>query len=115
MYEYSATILKVVDGDTVDVSVDLGFGVSVIMRLRLSEINTEELHDKDMQKRAMAVAAKDRVQALIIEKGDKVKMNTFKDKKEKYGRYLAKITLSDGSCLNEILIKEGLAKKYGDD
>lgn len=114
MYEYHGKILKVVDGDTLDVSVDLGFGISNILRLRLAEINTEELNDADMLKRAKAVEAKNRVIEICAEKGaDGVIVSTFKDKKEKYGRYLAKINFTDGSCLNSILLEEGLAKRYG--
>jgi micrococcal nuclease len=111
MYEYKANITKVVDGDTVDATVDLGFGIFTILRLRLMEINTEELTDKNMEKRAMAVAAKERVQALLLEQGTNVIIRTVKDKKEKYGRYLASIILSDGRCLNSVLFDEGLAAK----
>lgn len=116
MYEYTAKILNVVDGDTLDLSVDLGFHITSFLRIRLAEINTEELRDKDIAKRAMAVNAKNRVTSLCQEKGyDDVKIFTFKDKKEKYGRYLAKVLFKDGSCLNQILLDEGLAKRYGDD
>lgn len=116
MYEYNGKILKIIDGDTLDVSIDLGFGISNILRVRLAEINTEELNDADMIKRAKAVEAKNRVVELCEKKGaDGVKISTFKDKKEKYGRYLAKIIFNDGACLNHILLEEGLAKKYGNE
>jgi len=111
MYEYKANILRVVDGDTVDANVDLGFGVFTVIRLRLMEINTEELTDKNIEKRAMAVAAKQRVENLLIEHGAHVVIRTVKDKKEKYGRYLASIVLSNGACINTLLVEEGLAQK----
>lgn len=112
MYQYKASILRVVDGDTMDASVDLGFNTFSIMRLRLTDINTEELTNKDLEKRALAFSAKERVEKIIQEKGVSVTINTLKDRKEKYGRYLAKVTFSDGSCLNDILVQEGLATKY---
>lgn len=111
MYEYKANITRVVDGDTVDATVDLGFGIFTILRLRLMEINTEELTDKNMEKRSMAVAAKNRVQSLLLDNGTNVTIKTIKDKKEKYGRYLANIFLTDGRCINAILVEEGLATK----
>lgn len=115
MYEYNGKILKVVDGDTLDISVDLGFSVNTLIRIRLSDINTEELTSQDLVKRAKAVEAKNRVTQLCEEKnGNEVKLLTFKDKKEKYGRYLAKIFFKDGSCLNQMLLDEGLAAKYGE-
>ena len=115
MYEYKAKILKIVDGDTMDVEIDLGFNMHANMRLRLSGLDTEDLNDSNLQKRSMAKDAKARVEELVSQKGkDFVVVRTIKDRKEKFGRYLATIVFQDNTNLNETLLSEGLAKPYGE-
>lgn len=84
MYEYMATIIKVVDGDTVDVNVDLGLDVHVNQRLRLLGINAPEHGSPDGD-------ASTRWLKQYLLPGDVVIIRTQKDKREKYGRYLATI------------------------
>lgn len=103
MYEYKAKVIRVVDGDTVDALVDLGFHISVEMKLRLYGINAPEL------KEAAGKVSRDR----LIEKveGKEVTILTMKDKQEKYGRYLATI-ISENENINEWLLSENLAIKF---
>lgn len=106
-YIYNALVLNVVDGDTIDVSIDLGFSVYVHERLRLFGIDTPELTSEDVLLRENAKKAKSRVYELI--NGRQVKIQTFKT--DKYGRYLAKVYLNE-ICINDLLITENLAKPY---
>jgi micrococcal nuclease len=107
-YVYSAKVINVVDGDTIDAEVDLGFYVYQRMRLRLAFIDTPEMNDKDPEKRAKAREAKDYVSDLLL--GANVVLRTHK--KDKYGRFLAEVFVSDKS-INEHLIEKGLAVRYG--
>lgn len=113
MYTYRAKLISVIDGDTIDVTLDLGFDIAHIIRLRLSGINTAELRSKIEEERIKAQAAKTRVIDLIEQKGKKgFTVQTFKDAQEKYGRYLAKVIFTDGTELNQTLLDEGLAVPY---
>ena len=111
MFEYYATVLKVVDGDTIDVMVDLGMGVHRKERLRFSRINAWETRRKHKEKGKLAKA---RV-AELIPVGEKIIVKTEKDKRGKYGRYIAEIYIIDGELshnLNDVLLNEGHAVLY---
>jgi micrococcal nuclease len=107
MYEYQASVLKNVDGDTIHARIDLGVDVRVDVTLRFAGINAPELSTPEGVVSAQFVAHAIPADASIV-------VRTAKDRREKYGRYLAWIMLSDGSCLNQTLIDEGLAVPYGD-
>lgn len=115
MYEYKAKITRVVDGDTIDAEVDLGFGVSFRERFRLARVNTPETYGvkKDSEEYAAGMKAKQAVIALV-ETYDEVVIQTSKDKKGKYGRYIAEVLFLDGSepalNLSDYLLEEGLAE-----
>lgn len=85
MYEYKAKVLNVVDGDTVDFMVDLGFHTFVKIRARLVGVNTPERGDKNWAK------ATNMLSQLLTEKGESFIIKTKKDKTEKYGRWLVEI------------------------
>jgi micrococcal nuclease len=102
VFIYRATVEKVVDGDTLDLQVDLGFGVFTRQRVRLMGINAAEKNTSD-GKRAVAFA-----QAWVDKHGPVFTVRTTKDKKEKYGRYLVTI-LSDVEELGQALVDAGLA------
>jgi micrococcal nuclease len=106
-YLYSATIVNVVDGDTVDARVDLGFNVSIDVRFRLVGVNTMETRDKDPIKKALALKAKEYLKELILNKEVVLKSH----KTDKYGRWLAEI-FYDGNSVNGRLIAEGLGVMY---
>ncbi len=111
LYWYRAKCLGVVDGDTIDVLTDLGFRVGWEQRLRLYGIDTYELNDPDAAKRALAVDGKAYVTSRI--EGKDVVLNTFKDRGDKYGRWLAVVhyLADDGTWhdLNDELLAAGLA------
>lgn len=123
-YKYRARLVRVVDGDTVVLDVDLGMSVTVRETFRLYGINTPETYGvkKDSAEYKAGMLAKERVTALLtpISETDTLMVETFKDSKEKYGRYLARVyckTSFDLSgitweCVNDILVREGLAKVY---
>jgi len=105
MYEYKATLLKVIDADTIDVSIDLGFDISISQRVRLLGINTAEKNT------ALGIESAGFVRNLIPT-GTKLILQSEKDKKEKFGRYLARVILDNGTCLNDLLIEKRYAVEY---
>lgn len=109
MYEYKCKVLNVVDGDTVDVEIDLGFHISKIDRIRLLGINTPELHAADPLVREQAQVAKARVESLAP---TVVLIKTKLDKSDKYGRILGTLVTSDGVEVNKVLLDEGLAVPF---
>ena len=117
MYEYKIKLDRVIDGDTVDAHIDLGFDVSTKKRIRFMGINTPESRTRDLEEKARGLAAKDRVKQLLEGCNDiKLKSHGV----GKYGRCLGELFLDkvDGKeCLtlesvNELLIKEGHAVEY---
>lgn len=102
-YWYSARVEKVVDGDTVDLVVDLGFRTSMRDRFRLYGINAWETRGDDREK---GLAAKARLEGLIG--GREITINTYKDERGKYGRWLA-ILYVDEININGLLVQEGHA------
>jgi len=129
MYQYSVSdVVKVVDGDTVDLMVDLGFRTYTLQRIRLSNINTPELRGGTAESRAKAVEAKEFVKTWFEKAktdGLSIIVTTFKDKQGKYGRYLGQIAAIDWRndvpglpgghetrVLNADLLAAGLAEEY---
>ena len=117
MYNYKISPLKVIDGDTIDAEIDLGFDIKVKKRIRFMGINAPESRTKDLEEKAKGLAAKDRVKALL----DGCKNIQLKSHGVgKFGRCLGEIMLDmvDGQekltlvNLNKLLIKEGHAKEY---
>ena len=122
MYEYRARVLKVVDGDTVDVDIDLGFGVWLKdERVRIMGIDTPESRTRDKVEKKFGLAAKARLKELLgptpilktqVGKGGE-------DMKGKFGRILGDFIVADGyggyengSLVTEIMIAEGHAVPY---
>ena len=109
LYQYNAYMVKIVDGDTVDVNLDLGFSTNYIERFRLYGIDAWETRGEEKTK---GLLAKARVMELAPI-GTNIIMRTFKDVKGKYGRYLGEINLLDNDKnVNEILVEEGHAEVY---
>jgi micrococcal nuclease len=111
LYTYKAVVNRVVDGDTCDLSIDLGFTVSWKSTCRFYGINTPELRSKDSEEKSRAYAARDRVLALVPP-GSTVMIKSRE--LDKYGRPLVDIyTGQDFSIhINQLLVEEGLAKTY---
>lgn len=107
MYQYKAIVTRVVDGDTFDADVDLGFSIIVRHRFRLDGIDTPETwRPKTEAERAHGEQATEMVKSLIENK--EVLIQSFY--LGIYGRYDAKVTLSDGQDLATVLINEGMEK-----
>ena len=81
MYEYHAEVLRVVDGDTVDVLIDVGFSTFKKERVRLHGINTPECRTRDLEEKKKGLAAKDRLETLIGACDNKCIIKTELDKK----------------------------------
>ena len=110
MYEYSAKIRRVVDGDTVDITLDLGFDILYNNRLRLHSIDTPESRTRDLEEKKLGLAPKERVKELCPV-GSTVTIKTIKDGRGKFGRILGEIYVGDVN-VNKQLIKEGHAVEY---
>tara|TARA_R100000700_G_scaffold19514_1_gene26168 strand:+ start:3628 stop:3996 length:369 start_codon:yes stop_codon:yes gene_type:complete len=117
MYTYNIELLRVVDGDTIDAKIDLGFDVSVKKRVRFMGVNTPESRTRDLEEKARGLAAKDRVKQLL--KGSDT-IQLVSHGVGKYGRCLGELNIDvvDGKknltlvSVNELLIKEGHAVEY---
>ena len=83
MYKYRAKLRRVVDGDTVDVTVDLGFSIKYDCRIRLKGINAPESRTKDLKEKVKGIAAKERLHELLED--EELIICTHLDKKGKYG------------------------------
>jgi len=100
-------VKSVHDGDTFTVDIDLGFGVWLKDQIiRLYGINAPEVKGEF---RSLGFTSRDRLSELTINK--EIILETIKDKKEKYGRWLG-IVLVDGKNVNDLLVEEGFAKRY---
>ena len=65
MYTYNIEVLRVIDGDTIDASIDLGFDVKIKKRIRFMGINTPESRTRDLEEKKRGLAAKQRVAELL--------------------------------------------------
>ena len=102
-------IAKVVDGDTVDAILDLGFGIRIKQRLRLIGIDTPEIASKDAVEKERARAAREFTKAWC---GRQATIRARTTKEEKYGRYLAELVGDDGALLTAELVAATLARRY---
>ena len=112
MHDYKVKIDRVVDGDTVDVWIDLGFDVWIFERVRMAGIDTPESRTRDPREKIYGKMATARVQELLPV-GDKfsvVSMNY--DAKGKYGRAMLDFYLPNGNMLCQTLVDEHLAVAY---
>ena len=111
MYEYQAELTRVVDGDTLDCIIDIGFSIFVKKRVRLHGIDTFESRTRDLKEKAKGLAAKARLRELIKENGNHFTLVSYE--LGKYGRVLGEIILDDDRNVNDILIEEKHAYPYG--
>ena len=112
--EYDVKVLKVVDGDTVDVDIDLGFGVTLTdERVRIMGIDTPESRTRDKVEDLFGEAAKARLKELMKDGGKLITTEDRKgeDMKGKFGRILGDFKV-DGKLVTDILIEEGHAVAY---
>ena len=113
MYTYKAKLDRVVDGDTIDVNIDLGFDITVHKRVRLAGIDTPESRTRDLEEKKRGLAAKYRLTE-ILDMGSLVV-----ESKEvgKYGRVLGVLIIYPDNLdlpinVNEMLVDEGHAVEY---
>ena len=115
MYEYRAKINKVVDGDTVDVDIELGFDIVLTgQRVRIMGIDTPESRTSDPVEKVFGLAAKNRLKELL---GPTAVLRTQVEKdgddaKGKFGRILGDFVAPDGRMVTEVMIEEGHCVPY---
>lgn len=111
MYKYYIDVLRVVDGDTIDAMVDLGFDICIKKRIRFLEIDAPETRTRDLDEKARGLICKERVIELLNANDNKAEL--ISHGVGKYGRVLGVIRIrSHRETINDILISEGLASKY---
>ena len=111
MYEYSCEVERVVDGDTIDVTLDLGFDILHKCRVRLYAIDTPESRTRNKDEKARGKMATAFLKE-AIEDGEKVVIQTkLKDSKGKYGRVLGDVVVDDVN-INQLMVKCHLAVAY---
>lgn len=109
-FKYNAVIKEVYDGDTVTIDLDLGFYIHVFnQKFRLLYVDAPELRGKSKER---GILSRDALRDKIL--GKNVIIQTYKDSKDKFGRWLCEIFL-DGENINQWLINEGHAKHYQED
>ena len=118
MYEYRCKIVKVIDGDTVDVDIDLGFGVWLHKeRVRMMGIDTPESRTRDLEEKKFGLLSKEYVKS-YLQVGHKAKMVCKSyDAKGKFGRILGDFALYDSVTdserhLTDMMINDGYGVKY---
>jgi micrococcal nuclease len=113
MYTYKAKLTRVIDGDTVDAEIDLGFGVFVRQRIRLYGIATPDAHSSDSEIKQSAADAKQRLTEILTRE---FKVVTVLNKRGKLGRTLGVIYVQDDNgtevCVNDLMVAEGHATEY---
>ena len=105
-FTYSAQVTKVVDGDTIDVILDIGFETFTVKRLRFARINAYESRTKNLEEKALGLRAKEYVTFMLEAHPDKVVIQTVE--KGKYGKWIAEVW-ADGTNINDSLVDLGLA------
>ena len=111
MFEYKVYIQRVVDGDTVDVDIDLGFGVILKKeRVRIIGIDTPESRTRDKVEKKFGLASKARLKEILGKEA--VLVCKEYDAKGKFGRVLGDFTTNDGRMVTDVLVEEGHAVAY---
>ena len=118
MYNYNATCIRVVDGDTIDAEIDLGFDIKVTKRIRLGGINAPESRTRNKVEKKLGLAAKERLKEMM-----EGAANCFELESQeigKFGRVIGKLLIDRIAgkdvitkvCVNDCLVKEGHAVEY---
>ncbi len=117
MYEYNVRIDRVVDGDTVDCWIDLGYNLQIHKRIRFSGVNAPETRTRDKEEKKRGLIAKD----WLIKKIDPKVVGSSKDiilksyEYGKYGRVIGELFIVSGSrkqSINKMMLAEGLVTEY---
>lgn len=109
---YNATVVRIVDGDTIRLDIDLGFDIVLKNRsVRLYKVDTPECRTRDLKEKAAGLLSKEVVQNLIAV-GERVFIRTKLDTKGKFGRLMGTIITTDNININEHLINNNYAVEY---
>ena len=111
MYEYNCTVTRVVDGDTIDVILDLGFSILHKCRVRLYGIDTPESRTRNKDEKVRGKLASRFLEDSINDGTKVILRSKLKDSKGKYGRVLGEVIVDDIN-INELMVKKYLAVKY---
>jgi micrococcal nuclease len=106
-------IYKVIDGDTIDASIDLGFGIYLTRRIRLSSIDTPESRTKDIKEKALGIQSKEWIGNRLEFAKDILIKTELPDSTEKYGRVIGHLYINgEETSLNTQMIDAGYALLY---
>ena len=111
MYQYKIKKFnRVIDGDTIDVAIDLGFHITLNQRIRLKDIDAAETRTKDLEEKKKGIEARLWLEKELAREGEWIIETT---KEDKYGRILGTLYLiGDPVTVNERMLNEGIAKPY---
>ena len=118
MFNYNAKCIKVVDGDTIDAEIDLGFDIKVTKRIRLAGINAPESRTRNLVEKKLGLAAKEKLKDLLEGAANCFELES--QELGKYGRVLGKLHINKLAgkdkltqvCINDELVKLGYATEY---
>lgn len=106
-YQYSAKVIRVVDGDTFDAEIDLGFFTFTRIRFRLARVNAAETNAKDVTEKMNAAIATD----FLKVRAEGHYVTIVSRKTEKFGRWLAELFVG-GENINDLMLQKGLVREY---
>jgi micrococcal nuclease len=111
MYQYKIKkIHRIIDGDTIDVEISLGFNITIVQRVRLKDIDAAETRTKDLKEKAEGLMAKEWLEKELSKPGEWI-IETTKD--DKYGRILGTLYLvGEPVTVNERMVNDGIARPY---
>jgi len=112
LYTYKAEVTHVVDGDTIDVTIDLGFNTFIKERVRLAGIDAPESRTTNIDEKKYGLQAKQWLKATLELLHNSLVIETEYDAKGKFGRVLATLLTPDERNLNEEMVNLGLATPY---
>jgi micrococcal nuclease len=114
MYEYRVKkLINVIDGDTIDVDIDLGFDISLSRRVRMAGIDTPESRTTNKAEKVLGLESKEYLKKMMKDAKTIVIKTELPDSSEKYGRILGWIYIDDANkSINEQLIEDGYAWAY---
>ena len=118
MYNYNAKCVRVVDGDTIDAEIDLGFDIKVKKRIRLGGINAPESRTRNKVEKKLGLAAKERLKEIMDGAANCFELESSEI--GKFGRVIGKLHIDKIAgkdvitkvCVNDCLVKEGYAVEY---
>jgi len=113
MYEYKVKVVEVIDGDTIDVVIDLGFDIFTNKRIRLYGIDCPESRTSDLHEKKLGIEAKEYLKKLLGNASNVIIKTLSTDAYEKYGRVLGQVYIdSSVISVNDLMISHGYAWSY---